>query len=274
MILTVNIPVTGPDLNWIVGRLAKELVDRLPAYGFDAKINRRGRCDIEYHSNVYGPPSGNGRVNVGMFAHDDGRPGRYAKLFDGHVVLNPDMAALITRIIDSPDLPGHLRREILPVVIEQAVDERFLGFRGGTKKAQFGVAGSVKPGNPRKGEALVQKMLDHGYDIKAWGSGWPCPIVSSRYDELVNFYASLDYYVCTSTLEGGCSPIIECMAMGIPVIAPRIGFAINRPVLEYEKGSWESLHRMLRYLTEHRTYDDWAKDHAEYFQRCLTGAKR
>jgi len=256
--ITVNIPVTGPDMSWIVGRLAKELVKRLPAYGFDAQINRVGPCDIEYHSNVYSAPTGFGRVNVGLFAHNDGRPGRYCASFHGHVVLNPEMLALMSSL-GAPD----------PVVIEQAVDECFLGFRPGTKKAIFGVAGSVKPGNPRKGEALVQKMLDHGYDVRAWGSGWPCQIVSNDYKQLAHFYSGLDYYVCTSTLEGGCSPIIECMAMGVPVIAPRIGFAIVRPVLEYEKGNWESLHRVLRYLTEHRTYDDWAKDHAAYFTKLL-----
>jgi hypothetical protein len=31
------------------------------------------------------------------------------------------------------------------------------------------------------------------------------------------------------------------MAMGIPVIAPRIGFAIVRPVLSTRLGNWESL---------------------------------
>lgn len=265
--IRVNIPVTGPDLNWIVGRLAKELVLRLPAYGFDAVINRRGPCDIEYHANVYGEPSGEGRFNIGMFAHDDGRPKRHAMAFDGHVVLNPEMHKLLLSIVDPPEWPGHRRKitERLPIIIEQAVDECFIPKR----PVIFGVAGSVKPGNPRKGEALIQKMIDHGYKVRAWGKGWPCFTVSDDYEDLPAFYQGLDYYVCTSTLEGGCSPIIECMAMKIPVIAPRIGFAIVRPVLEYQKGSWESLHGVLKYLTEHRTYDDWTRDHAEYFNRFL-----
>jgi hypothetical protein len=265
--MRVNIPVTGPDMNWIVGRLAKELVARLPRYGFDAQINRETPADIEYHSNVYGPPKGHGRVAIGLFAHDDGRPGRYARLFDGQVVLNPEMQQLILGMVDSPDMAGHRRRptERLPVVIEQAVDDCFLP----RHRPVFGVAGSVKAGNPRKGERFIQKMVEQGYDVRAWGSGWPCPIVSDRYEDLPAFYRSLDYYVCTSTLEGGCSPIIECMAMNVPVIAPRIGFAIVRPVLEYEAGNWESLENVLKYLTRHRTYEDWAADHAEYFRRFL-----
>lgn len=263
--LKVNIPVTGPDMNWIVGRLAKELVDRLPAYGFDAKINRQGPCDIEYHANVYGSPSGDAKFNIGMFAHDDGRPARFANMYNGHVVLNPDMQMLIAHLLDPLEFKSMVLRGRQPVIIEQAVDECF---RNRIKsQTLFGVAGSVKPGNPRKGEHLVQKMMDHGYLVRAWGKGWPCDIFSSDYDDLPDFYSMLDYYVCTSTLEGGCSPIIEAMAVGKPVIAPRIGFAIVRPVIEYEKGSWESLHCVLRYLTEHRTYDDWARDHAEYFRK-------
>lgn len=256
--ITVNIPVTEPDMHWIVGRLAKELVKHLPKYGFDAQINAGvhtgRRCDIEYHSNVYFPPSGRGKINIGLFAHDDGRPAQFAAKYHGHVVLNPHMQARM-RELGAAD----------PVVIEQAVDDIFIEK---TPKA-FGVAGSVKPGNPRKGEALVRQMVEHGYQVRAWGSGWPCSIVSSTYEHLPAFYRGLDYYVVTSTLEGGCTPIIECMAMGVPVISPRIGFAIHRPVLEYEAGNWESLHRVLRYLTEHRTYEDWARDHAEYFRRTM-----
>jgi hypothetical protein len=255
--IRVNIPVTAPDMNWIVGRLAKELVARLPKYGFDAQINRSEPAGVEYHSNVYGPPKGTGRVNIGMFAHDDGRPHQFATKFDGHVLLNPEMQEYLRSL-------GAER----PVVIEQAVDEAFMH----RPAPIFGVAGSVKPGNPRKGEALVQRMVDHGYKVMAWGKGWPCHIFSSDYQNLPQFYEMIDYYVCTSTLEGGCTPIIECMAMKIPVIAPRIGFAIVRPVLEYEAGSWESLNGVLHYLTHHRTYDDWARDHATYFREVLDAA--
>jgi hypothetical protein len=253
--VTVNIPVTGPDMNWIVGRLAKELVDRLPRYGFDARINAfERRCDVEYHSNVYFPPSGRGRKAIGLFAHDDGRPRQFAAKYDGHVVLNPAMRDLMLSL-GAPN----------PRIIEQAVDDIFLPKR----RPVFGVAGSVKPGNPRKGEALVKKMLEAGYDVRAWGTGWPCPIVSSRYGDLPAFYQGIDYYLVTSSLEGGCTPIIEAMAAGKPVISPRIGFAIVRPVIEYEKGSWDSLRQVLFYLTNHRTYEDWASEHAAYFREIL-----
>lgn len=250
--MRVNIVVRAPDLPWIAGRLARELVARLPFYEIEAVINGTGKFDVEYQQIVYGPPNPAGphTRKVGLFTHGEVRASCNAHYYDGHIALNPDIQAVL-RAAGAPN----------PVVIEQAVDDIFV-----PKTAPiFGVAGSTKA-DGRKGEALVRKMLDAGYQVIAWGSGWPCPIVSQDYNKLPDFYRVLDYYVVTSRDEGGCTPIIECMAMGIPVISPRIGFAINRPVLEYNAGEWESLHRVLRYLTEVQTYDDWALQHANYFR--------
>lgn len=246
----VNIVVREPDMHWIAGRLARELVARLPKYGVDAAINSAERADLHYHQIVYGKPQPSSAPVVGLFTHGEGRAADNAPFYQGHVALNPMICATLSAA-------GAPR----PVVIEQAVDECFHQL----PRPVFGVAGSTKS-DGRKGEHLVGAMVEHGYDVRAWGAGWPCPIISRNYNHLPEFYRSLDYYVVTSSDEGGCSPIIECMAMGVPVIAPRIGFAIVRPVLEYQVGSWDSLHRVLRYLTEHRTYDDWARDHANYFK--------
>lgn len=248
--MRVNIRVTEPDKAWIVGRYANELVKRLPQFGIDAAINDYARTDLEYHANTYSKPLR--RPAVGLFAHN-----RFelAPLFDGHIALNPTYAETL-RSFGAPN----------PVVIEQAVDARFIK---PCRQIRFGVAGSVK-GDNRKGQDLVEQMLLSGYDIRAWGTGWPCPIVSNKFDDLLEFYMGLDYYVVTSRVEGGCTPIIECMALGKPVISPRIGFATVRPVLEYEAGNWESLHRVLRYLTEPKTYDDFAREHADYFKQVLS----
>lgn len=237
-------------MNWIVGRYAKELVARLPKFGIDAAINNPRYTDLEYHANTYFGPSRH--PAVGLFAHD-----RFplAPLFDGHIALNP---------FAQEQLRAHGASN--PVVIEQAVDDRFIHGNG---DIVFGVAGSVKR-DLRKGQDIVQKMVDHGYSISAWGTGWPCPIVSDKYEDLPGFFASLDYYVVTSRIEGGCTPIIECMAMGTPVISPKIGFAIRRPVIEYAAGDWDSLHGVLKYLTEAKTYDSFASDHADYFRTIVS----
>lgn len=252
--MRVNIVVGGADLQWIAGKLARELVNRLPAHGIHATINGKGKYDLEYQQIVYGPPTS--RPAVGLFTHDENRALRCAPDYDGWITLNPRMQVAISEKMGK-----------WAALIEQAVDCAFARH----DPIVFGVAGSTKAGG-RKGEQLVQFMMDEGYTVIGYGSGWPCPIVGSNYSDLKDlrdFYQQLDYYVVTSEDEGGCTPIIECMALGIPVISPKIGFAIRRPVLEYEAGNWTSLKNLLHYLTHHRTYDDWAHDHAVYFREVL-----
>jgi hypothetical protein len=58
------------------------------------------------------------------------------------------------------------------------------------------------------------------------------------------------------------------MAMGIPVISHTLG--VDRPVLAYDTHDWVSLNRILYRLTHPRTYDDWAREHADYFKSVLT----
>jgi glycosyltransferase involved in cell wall biosynthesis len=242
--LNVNIVVGNADMNWIAGRFARELVARLPKYGVEAKING-SKADLEYQQIVYGPPDT--RPAVGLFTHGDFRPKWYSGDYDGHITLNSVMAAFCRS--------GGAKN---PVVIGQVVDERFVP----KDRLVFGIVGRTYS-DGRKGEALVQKMVDAGYDVRAMGSGWPCPTVPMNLDELPNFYRTINYYVDTSNDEGGCVPAFECMAMGIPVISHTVG--VDRPVIPYERNSWASLEQVLYKLTHPRTYEDWAREHAEYF---------
>lgn len=243
--LTVNIVVGSADMTWIAGRFARELVARLPKYGVEAWINGPDG-DLEYQQIVYGVPSR--RPAIGLFTHGDFRPKKFSCEYDGHITLNPVMRNFC--------LVGGAER---PIVIEQVVDERFIP----SAPLVFGVAGRTYA-DGRKGEALVAKMVEAGYEVRAWGSGWPCYTVEYGLEHLPDFYRTLDYYVDTSTDEGGCVPAIECMAMGVPVISHTVG--VDRPVIPYERGSWESLERVLQRLTRPRTYEDFAREHAAYFK--------
>jgi len=42
---------------------------------------------------------------------------------------------------------------------------------------------------------------------------------------MVDFYRSLDAYICTSRTEGGPHPILEASSCGIPVISTPVGIA-------------------------------------------------
>src|SRR6185295_8277130 len=84
--MRVNIMVSAADVDWIAGRLARELVDRLPNYGIQAAINAPGYTDLEYQQIVYGPPTR--RPAVGLFTHDDARAAKNTIFYDGHIALN------------------------------------------------------------------------------------------------------------------------------------------------------------------------------------------
>ncbi len=243
----VNIVVGTTDLQWIGGRLARELVARLPRFGIEATLNDE-RADFDYHQIVYGEPER--RPAIGMFTHGDFRPHRFASAYDGHLSMNTAVRDFL--------IEGGAPH---PAVIELAVSEMFRRER----PLVFGVAGRTYS-DGRKGEHLVAKMVESGYNVIAWGSGWPCKIISANLDDLRLFYRSIDYYVDTSSDEGGCVPALEAMALGIPVISHTVG--VTRPVISYERHNWESLEQVLRKLTVPRTYDDWAREHAAYFRLC------
>ena len=44
-------------------------------------------------------------------------------------------------------------------------------------------------------------------------------------EEMVDFYQSLDAYICTSRTEGGPHPLLEASSCGIPIISTKVGIA-------------------------------------------------
>lgn len=243
--MRVNVVVIPPDLNWIGGRLARELCTRIKQYDIDAVINRGDSFDVEYQQFVYGAPIH--RPSVGVFTHGQHRPMVYGPHYDGAIAFN----SVMVNYLRSAGVKNAR-------LIELPVDDRFI-----KRPIVFGVAGRTYA-DGRKGEHLVAEMVKAGYTVRAWGHGWPCSIVSDRVEDLVPFYRGLDYYVDTSSDEGGCVPALECLALGVPVISHTVG--VDRPVLAYQTHSWASLSALLHKLTHPPTYDDWTLQHALYFK--------
>ena len=112
-----------------------------------------------------------------------------------------------------------------------------------------------------------------------------------RHDQMVNFYASLDCYICTSSIEGTPNPILESMACGVPIITTDVGivpdaFGPHQQQYILEARSVESLKSAIRQLIERpQNFDtlsaenlaqvsNWywkerVKGFADYFEACL-----
>ena len=136
---------------------------------------------------------------------------------------------------------------------------------GGTFKRPltFGVCGKVHP-TGRKGEVLVQKLVKDGYNFLAWGSGWPCKTIPGDLGLLDHFYRQIDYLVITSKIEGGPIPVIEALSLGIPVIAPDVGWCWEYPVIRYS--TFGQLKGMLSSLSNLPTWESWIKEHEIFFK--------
>jgi glycosyltransferase involved in cell wall biosynthesis len=115
--------------------------------------------------------------------------------------------------------------------------------------------------------------------------------VQIPHHRMVDYYAKIDLYVCTSSMEGTPNPVLEAMACGVPVISTDVGvireaFGPRQAEFILEERSVPALARALRTLcseprlrrelsaenlTSIRTWS-WqtrAQAFGEYFTRCL-----
>lgn len=116
----------------------------------------------------------------------------------------------------------------------------------------------------RKGEDLAEHLVEDFQDrceFAASGKKWPCPTRWYSWEEMPQFFQSLDIYVSTSVVEGGPMPTLEALATGLPVvIAAGVGLHDELPAVKgiyrYEKGNYEELRRALdQALSEYRDID-------------------
>ena len=241
--MKVDVIVAG---GWILRRMANEIVDRL-----DYTSLGHGDGDIVYYVAyaLYKPTE---KPTAVFLTHYAGG-GIWPEALAGSDV----QICMCNKTADVVREQGGKNIHI----IRPAVHEQF--FRDIT----FGIVGEVK--SNRKGEHLVQKMVEAGYNVKAWGLRWPCEIVSSDFFELPDFYRSIDYLVVPSVLEGGPMPVIEAISMGVPVIAPDVGWCWEFPVIQYEVGEWDSLNSVLQRLTKVPTWEGWASEHDRIFREMV-----
>jgi len=67
------------------------------------------------------------------------------------------------------------------------------------------------------------------------------------FKDLPNFYKSIDYLLITSKYEGGPIPVIEAVAMGVPIISTNVGYAWEFPCYRYN--TLEELREIITKLT-------------------------
>lgn len=112
------------------------------------------------------------------------------------------------------------------------------------EKITIGLVGKYCPSGRKNYEILADLEID-GIEFKF-------TMGKLKYDELPDFYKSIDYLLVTSTIEGGPMPVLEALAMGKPVITPDVGFAWEHSVIKYD-GTREDLTKVLKGLVIPKT---------------------
>jgi len=236
--------------NWIMKRCALELTKAFSNVNID-----NPDCDIEYFLPYTCAKSSKAKIKVGFFTHLETGSSDFCKkkkrkfievveYCDYHICMN------------STTQKDLFKRKKNAHVIKPG--SRF------KKDLVFGVCGKVHTQSGRKGEAFVEQLMGE-YKFLAWGKGWPCEIHSQKQSELENFYNKIDYLVVTSTCEGGPVPVVEALSMGVPVIAPDVGWCWEYPVVKYKKGDVRDLRQVLFDLSNVPTWETWVKGHEDFF---------
>ena len=242
--MIVNVVTEPKERTWILRRWGEDLASM-----DGVTIDHPEGADAQYYINYALYDEGHPGIKIAYFTHmEEEGPNR---LRFSEVMKKCDVAVMMNKkLITNPKKS---------VVIVPSTN---IGV--GSHKPIFGVVGKTYESG-RKGQYLIQNMVEAGYDIRAWGFGWPCDITGNGYEGLIRFYNSLNYLVIPSLNEGGPMPVLEAIALKVTVIAPDVGFCWDHPVIRYKKGSWDSLNEVLTKLAKPRTREDWCRDNKKLF---------
>ena len=253
--MRVNIVVKN---EWILQRLASELVERLPDLSWDINASGWPPTAVTDHDVTYCLPAKNIRhfpadppgIRVGFFTHGDDRAKAFWKRFDVCLAMNQRMGARL-RELGAPQVH----------VIRPGTDPP-------ARPPVFGVcARTVGSSRGRKGMDLVEKAVVAGFEVRACTpdhpSAWPCQVTHHTRDRAA-FYQTIDYLLVTATDEGGPMAVLEALAARVPVIAPDVGWCWEFPVIRYER-NWKALRGVLAGLTRVPTWAGWADGHRQVF---------
>ncbi|GAB4275776.1 MAG: hypothetical protein Tsb0018_07050 [Opitutales bacterium] len=256
------------DRGWILEKLASELSSRLPYLSYDDSPNHN--AELQYYMTYGCWRHRISPVEVAWFTHQEEDP-EAAQKFE-NVARSIDFC--ITHSIEGRSVLKAIDESICVETISPGVD--LDAFR---PKLRIGVVGRTYH-TGRKGEALIREVMDI-QDIE-WhftGEGWPGPARFVESSELPSFYRSLDYVLVSSLVEGGPMCVLEALASGCKVIAPRVGWVSQFPHVEFKLGDAADLRRVLLELLEEKkvlqrsvsmyTWDNFAHKHHQLFQRLL-----
>nr|WP_075488245.1 glycosyltransferase [Prochlorococcus marinus] len=252
----VSINIVGNSDNWILGRIKKEiLANRFLSNKEGYKVN----FFLHYSLLPNKPNSWFSKYpNILFFTHEDIRNYRpyylYRKLFSYYeliVCMNNESNKYISRIITNGK---HSHSEKVVTNYFAGLSTELKLHAEAYKKSNFKKDNIIKLGfhcrpYSRKRPELVSLIIESlpNFKLICCGEGHSqLPIYDKLkslnriefkeyiYSDLHLFYKEIDLLICSSSFEGGPTPLMEANAFGIPFLSTNVGFA-KEISTEYDK---------------------------------------
>ncbi len=261
--MKVNI-ITHQD-GWILDKFAKELQNRLPYVVLNKK--NFNSYDINYYVNYCLFKGKSSKIDIAWFTHvEENIPSLKKKFFD--VANQVDYCVCHAKKYADILIRSGIKnvKQIVP-----GIDTKLY-----SSKLILGYVGRFYKYTNRKNRKLLEKLLKLDFiELRTTEGGY-------SEEELPNFYRQLDYVIIPSRIEGGPMCLLEGLACGIPIIAPKnVGMVseFKQGIHHYKNSNIVSLKKLLKKLyneklklrkqVEHLTWARFAREHDVLFKKIL-----
>ena len=239
--MKINI-VTEPKPGWVLRMMAENWKRFLP----NSSITTMKPClesDINFYVNwdIFNEKT---NLDIGWFTHRE---------LDQKKKKDFDYKA---KIIDYCICPSINTLKLLPkeksCVLNHGVGEEYINQR---KKIIFGIIGRDYSSG-RKNFKVVEKLKTIP------GAEFIISEGKLTKNEIVDLYKQIDYLLVTSNNEGGPVPVIEAITMGVPVIAPDVGWCWEFPVIRYSNKQelFDVIHKLSSFVNVNKVWEDSSKE--------------
>ena len=246
--MKINI-VTEPLPGWVLRMMAENWNRYLP----NCSITTMKPClksDINFYVNwdIFNQKT---NLDIGWFTHRELDP-KKKKDFDNKA-----------KLIDYCICPSLNTLKLLPkeksCVLKHGVGEEYANQR---KKIKFGIIGRGYSSG-RKNFKIVEKLK------KIQNTEFIISEGKLTKNEVVDLYKRIDYLLVTSNNEGGPVPVIEALTMGVPIIAPNVGWCWEYPVIKYNSTEelFNVINKLSYYVDVDKVWQDSSKELLNIFEK-------